>query len=101
MVVYSKKVYPELELKDFNEHILPLVHYIEQLNFNESIELSNTLNYETEEKYPYYNVCMSITSEIWDKFWDYKLDACVHNPLSFKEAICDNLSQVAFSYMIR
>ena len=50
MVVYSKKVYPELELKDFNEHILPLVHYIEQLNFNESIELSNTLNYETEER---------------------------------------------------
>lgn len=44
---------------------------------------------------------MSITSEIWDKVWNNKLDAYVHNPLSFKEAICDDLSQVAFSYMIR
>ncbi|WP_339099725.1 type 2 lanthipeptide synthetase LanM [Candidatus Enterococcus lemimoniae] len=101
MVVYNKKVYPELEIKDYNEHILPIIHYIEKLNLKKIVELPTIVSYKTEEKYPYYNICMSITSEIWDKVWNNKLDAYIHNSLSFKEAICDDLSQVAFSYMIR
>lgn len=104
MVTYRKQFYPELEQSDFDEHIAPLLHYIDDLSVHPTSSFNNLNNansFKDQELYPYHNPCRMIARNIWEKVWDSKMDKYLLYPESFKNVICELFSQVAFSYLIR
>ncbi|MED3515152.1 type 2 lanthipeptide synthetase LanM [Bacillus subtilis] len=101
MVIYRKQFYPELEKADFDEHIAPLLHYIDDLPPHSPDNLKNVESFKDRELYPYHNPCRMIARNIWEKVWDSKMDKHLVEPESFKKAICELFSQIAFSYLIR
>lgn len=101
MVTYRKQFYPELEQSDFDEHIVPLLHYIDDLSVHPAKNLNNVKSFKGQEFYPYHNPCRMIARNIWEKVSDTKMDKYLLDPESFKNAICELFSQIAFSYLIR
>ncbi|MEJ9150347.1 MULTISPECIES: type 2 lanthipeptide synthetase LanM [Bacillus] len=101
MVIYRKEFYPELEKSDFDEHIAPLLQYIYDFPLYSPDNLKNVETFKDRELYPYHNPCRMIARNIWEKFWDSKMDKYLFEPESFKNAICELFSQIAFSYLIR
>lgn len=101
MIAYSKQFYPELEQSDFDEHIAPLLHYIDDLSVHPPSNLNNVNTPESQELYPYHNPCRMIARNIMIKVWDSEMDKYLLNSGLFKNAICELLSQIAFSYLIR
>lgn len=101
MVVYHKQFYPELEKSDFDEHIAPLLHYIEDLSVHSPDNLKNVQNFKDQELYPYQNACRMIAKNILAKVWDSEMDLYLLEPEFIKTTICEQNSQIAFSYLIR
>lgn len=101
MFIYRKQFYPELEQSDFDEHIAPLLHSIDDLSVYSPDNMKNVEAFKDRELYPYQNPCRLIARNILKKVWDTKMDKYLVDPVSFKNAICELFSQVAFSYLIR
>src|SRR5699024_626785 len=101
MVVYEKQFYPELEKADFDRHIAPLLYHIKDLSVYFPDELNNVDYSQGQELYPYHKPCKIIAKSIFGKVWDSSLDKYLFDSESFKNAICESLSQIAFSYFIR
>jgi type 2 lantibiotic biosynthesis protein LanM len=101
MITYKKQFYPELEQSDFDEHIAPLLHYIDELSVQSQDNLNNVDTFKAQEFYPYHNPCRMIAKNAWGKVWDSNMDRYLLDPESFKNAICELFSQIAFSYLIR
>lgn len=101
MVIYRKQFYPELEQSDFDEHIAPLLHYIDDLTVHSPKKIKNVETFKEPELYPYHNPCRMIARNIWEKVWDSKMDKYLVEPETSKKAICELFSQIAFSYLIR
>jgi len=101
MVIYRKQFYPELEQSDFDEHIAPILQYFDELPVHTPDSLKNLETFKDRELYPYHNPCRIIARNIWEKVWDSEMDKHLVDPESFKKAICEIYSQVAFSYLIR
>ncbi|WP_315906908.1 type 2 lanthipeptide synthetase LanM [Priestia koreensis] len=101
MITYKKQFYPELEQSDFDEHIAPLLHYIDELSVHSQDNLSNVDTFKSQEFYPFHNPCRMIAKNAWEKVWDSNIDQYLLDSKSFKHAICELFSQVAFSYLIR
>ncbi|WP_079528022.1 type 2 lanthipeptide synthetase LanM [Halobacillus hunanensis] len=101
MITYKKQFYPELEQSDFDEHIAPLLYYIDELSVHSEDNLNNVDAFKAQELYPYHNPCRMIARNALEKVWDSNLDKHLLEPESFKNAICELFSQIAFSYLIR
>ncbi|KPN14195.1 hypothetical protein AKG37_08980 [Bacillus australimaris] len=102
MVIYRKKLYPELEKSDFDKHIVPILKYVaDNLSVHSSDHMRNMETFKDRELYPYHNPCRMIAKNILDKVWDSKMDKHLVEPQSFKKVICELFSQIAFSYLIR
>lgn len=101
MVVYRKQFYPELEKSDFDEHIAPLLHYINDLSVHSPDNLKNVQILRDPELYPYHNACRMIARNIWEKVWDAEMDQYLVDSEFIKKTICEQNSQIAFSYLIR
>lgn len=101
MVVYRKQFYPELEKSDFDEHIAPLLHYIDDLSVHSPDNLKNVQILKDQEFYPYHNACRMIARNSWEKAWDAEMDQYLIDSEFIKTTICEQNSQIAFSYLIR
>ncbi|WP_144647238.1 type 2 lanthipeptide synthetase LanM [Priestia megaterium] len=101
MVTYKKQFYPELEQSDFEDHIAPLLPFLNTLSVRSSGYIKRVDTSKDQEQYPYHNPCRMIARNIWMKVWDPKLDEYLFNSDLFEKAICEQLSQMAFSYLIR
>lgn len=101
MVSYKKELYPELTQADFDEYIAPLLKSVGSLSVNYVDCLKNAVPHENQELYPYHNSCMTIAIKMWDNIWDTELEKHILDPKGFKNASCEILSQLAFSYLIR
>ena len=103
MVGYDKDIYPELKSEsEFNEYILPIIEGIKHLTITgEIVSQSKNDFINIEETYPYHNSCLFFVDNIWKKLWNDKLNNLLFDSEDFKEAICESLAQVAFTYFIR
>lgn len=101
MITYMKELYPELTQSDFYEYIAPLSDCMSSLPVYCSDYIKNAEPKENQELYPYHNPCMMIAINIWDSVWNTELDKYILDSQSFRNASCERLSQLAFSYLIR
>lgn len=101
MVIYKKQFYPELEKSDFEDHIAPLLPFLNTLTVRSSGYIKYVDTSKNQEQYPYHNPCRMIAKNIWMKVWDPKLDMHLFDSDLFEKAVCEQLSQMAFSYLIR
>ncbi|HEL0778611.1 TPA: hypothetical protein TU138_001947, partial [Streptococcus equi subsp. zooepidemicus] len=103
MVGYDKDIYPELKSEsEFNEYISPIIEGIKHLTITgEIVSQSKNDFINIEETYPYHNSCLFFVDNIWKKLWNDKLNNLLFDSEDFKEAICESLAQVAFTYFIR
>ncbi|MVF15998.1 type 2 lanthipeptide synthetase LanM [Fructilactobacillus sanfranciscensis] len=100
---FNKAAFPEISKKDFEDNIQPLIeNIIDNIEINDNyFKFNEKCIFNSEyEKFPYYNVCMSISLHIWDKAWKIKGNFFVDFD-SFKKTICDQISQIVFFNLIR
>lgn len=104
MTYKYKQFFPELSQKEFNDKIIPILPQIKGI-INTDLNNQEKLNIKyfngDKENYPYQNVLLSLAIGIWNKEWNSKLNSYLSQPSEFQKAICDSMSQIAFSYLIR
>lgn len=96
-----KEFYPELTQSDFDTYIAPLLDSLSNLPVYCSNYIKNAAYNMCQETYPYHNACMMIAENIWDSTWNKELNKYILDVQSFRNASCENLSQLVFSYLIR
>ncbi|RGY84510.1 hypothetical protein DXA16_11750, partial [Streptococcus anginosus] len=102
MVGYDKDIYPELKSEsEFNEYILPIIEGIKHLTITGEIVSQSKNDFIILKRLIHIIILVYSLLIILEKLWNDKLNNLLFDSEDFKEAICESLAQVAFTYFIR
>lgn len=101
MVVFDRRLYPELTDSECQELVGPLLVMVASfLGGNQGfVEVEDEGFFS--ESYPFEALCKSLSRALWNDGWDNTLSPILSDSRRFAEACCDELAQQAYHYLLR